>query len=115
MEADELAGRIVQRSPQERFRELLVEQFDENIVSFVERLFYLRSWKNLHGSYPYEPLPHETMKALLAIETELKLRESKEVFDSKQKSQKMDSQIRAQAAKARGGGMPGVGGGGQTF
>lgn len=115
MEADELAGRIVQRSPQERFRELLVEQFDEQIVAFVERLFYLRAWKKLHGSYPYSPLPYEMMKGLLAIDSELSLRESKEVYDSRQKSASMESKLKAQSAKAHTGGMPGVGSGGPTF
>lgn len=87
----------------EREWDELCEEYGTNIVEFVNRCFYMRSWRKIHGTYPYE-LDYLMLRAILACEEEISLRTAKTSYDSMEKSRQ---------AGARGGppsGVPGPGG-----
>lgn len=98
IDQDEELGVFVQQRPSEVQYNALCDEFGDDVVALVHRCFYLRAWKNVHGSYPYS-LEYIMLKALLALEDELKLREAKEAFDSKEQNRRMEADIRSQNLK----------------
>ena len=101
VELDEEAGKIVQRLPVDIFYDSLYKLHGETFVSFVDRCFYLKAWKSIHGSYPYS-LDYLKLRAIIVIEEEIGLRKAKEMFDMKQKQNRMEREIRAKQAQTQG-------------
>jgi hypothetical protein len=75
--------------------EQLVRRYGEYWVTYVNRLFYLRNWKEVHGEYPYE-LPYHLMQGLMYVDHECGLMKQFTMYDSKHKAE-----VEQQRAKAR--------------
>ena len=85
-------------TPSEREYNALCDEFGDEVVSLVHRCFYLRAWMNVHGQYPYQ-LEYIMLRAILAVEEEISLRQAKEAFDAREKQRVME---RSTMSKTRG-------------
>ena len=85
-------------TPSEREYNALCDEFGDEVVSLVHRCFYLRAWMNVHGQYPYQ-LEYIMLRAILAVEEEISLRQAKESFDAREKQRVME---RSTMSKTRG-------------
>jgi hypothetical protein len=94
------AGMLPEKTRDELIAEELAAEYGEDIVIYVNRCFYLRSWKALHGDYPYE-MDYHRLKALLAIEQEFGLRQAFDAWQMKEKQREGEQQIKTQQAQAR--------------
>ena len=99
IEYDEVARTMIgdRETPSEREYNALCDEFGDEVVSLVHRCFYLRAWMNVHGQYPYQ-LEYIMLRAILAVEEEISLRQAKESFDAREKQRVME---RGMASKSQ--------------
>ena len=83
-------------TPSEREYNALCDEFGDEIVALVHRCFYLRAWMNVHGQYPYQ-LEYIMLRAILAVEEEISLRQAKESFDAREKQRAMERNAMAKS------------------
>jgi len=68
-------------TPHEVFYQELCDEWGPEIVDYVQRSFYLRMWKQVHGEYPCE-LDYVRLRSLMAIEEEQNLKQNYEMHVS---------------------------------
>jgi hypothetical protein len=98
---------IPDKTPSELLTEELVKEHGKDLVDYVNRCFYLRSWNALHGDYPYE-LDYDRLRSLLAIDQEFGLRQAFDSYKMKEKQREAEQQIKVQQAQAKSGGGGGA-------
>ena len=88
-------------TPSEREYNALCDEFGDEVVALVHRCFYLRAWMNVHGKYPYQ-LEYIMMRAILAVEEEISLRQAKESFDAREKQRAMERKMTSKTQSRQG-------------
>lgn len=72
----------------------LCDLYGQGIVDYTLRCFYLRSWKSLHGDYPFK-LNYLRMRSLLALEQEFGLRQAYDAWKMRQEHDQQKAQIQS--------------------
>ena len=75
---------VNEEDPSDLFFDDLISRHTQEWVEFVTRLFYLRRCKDVHGEYPIE-IDYIEHRCLLALETEIELREAFEHYRLQEK------------------------------
>lgn len=82
-------------TPHELFYDELCGEWGPEAVDYVQRCFYLRMWKQVHGTYPC-PLDYVRMRALMALEEEYNLRQAYEMYKSHEMNKRNEGAMRQQ-------------------